>query len=122
MRALNKAIALANIANAKITLAHVIPWNLSNPQLYDSCLKSLKEDAHNFMERAEKIVTRENVSVEEKILYGKISAEILKFIKKKKIDLVVMGRRGQDHPPNPYVGSVSNALVQLSTVPVLVVT
>lgn len=122
MRALYKAILLANLTNAKITLAHVIHYDLPNSQLNDSYLKSLKNNVSAFMEKANHIATRENVEVEEKILYGKIPYEILKFMRKKKFDLIVMGRRGQDHPHGGYVGSVSNALIQRSSVPVLVAT
>jgi nucleotide-binding universal stress UspA family protein len=122
MRALNKAIVLANVTNAKITLVHVICYYLSNSKPNDPYLKYLKEDACSLMEKAKKIVARENVLVEEKILYGRISEEILKLMQKKKFDLVVIGRRGQDFRLSPYVGSVSNALVQRSSIPVLVVT
>ena len=121
MRALNKAILLANVTNAKITLIHVMPFNQPKSSPKNPYLKSLKENVHDFMEKAEKIVTRENVIVEEKILYGKIPVEILKLMQKKKFDLVVMGRRGQNSHGS-YIGSVSNARVQRSNVPVLVVT
>ncbi len=122
MRALNKAIVLGNITNAKITLVHVIYYDLPNSPPNDPYLKRLKEDAHGLIEKAKKIVARENVLVEEKILYGRISAEILKLMQKKKFDLVVIGRHGEYSRLSPYVGSVSNALVQRSSVPVLVVT
>jgi nucleotide-binding universal stress UspA family protein len=42
-------------------------------------------------------------------------------MKKKKFDLVVMGRRGTTKITGPSLGSVSNALIQSSKVPVLVV-
>jgi nucleotide-binding universal stress UspA family protein len=47
--------------------------------------------------------------------------EILNLMKKKKFDLVVMGRRGTTKITGPSLGSVSNALIQSSKVPVLVV-
>jgi nucleotide-binding universal stress UspA family protein len=43
-------------------------------------------------------------------------------MKNKKFDMVIVGRRGVTKITGPSLGSVSNALVQNSKIPVLVVT
>lgn len=122
IRALNKAITLANVTGATITLAHVISYNKSIAKIVEPYENTLTAYVNSFMSKAKKCAEGENVSVDKKILYGSVSDELLKFMNKHKFDLVVMGRRGQNNPPGSYIGSVSNALVQRSNVPVLVTT
>jgi nucleotide-binding universal stress UspA family protein len=45
----------------------------------------------------------------------------LKLLKIKKFDMIVMGRRGTTKMTGPSLGSVSNAMVQNSKVPVLII-
>ena len=121
-RALNKAITLANVTDATITLAHVISYSKSIAKVVEPYENTLTKYVNKFMSKAKKYAEGENVNVDEKILYGSTSKELLKFMNKRKFDLVVMGRRGRDNPHGSYIGSVSNALVQRSNVPVLVTT
>jgi len=122
IRALNKAIALANATDATITLAHVISYNKSKAKIDEPSENTLTEYVNKFMSKAKKYAEGENVNVDEKILYGSTSKELLKFMSKHKFDLVVMGRRGHDNLHGSYIGSVSNTLVQRSNIPVLVTT
>jgi nucleotide-binding universal stress UspA family protein len=45
----------------------------------------------------------------------------MNLMKKKRFDLVIMGRRGTTKLTGPSLGSVSNALVQHSKIPVMIV-
>ena len=74
-----------------------------------------------FMKDVEKYALKEDVLVNQRILYGNPAEELLNLMKKKKFDLIVVGRRGTTKITGPSLGSVSNALVQSSKVPVLVV-
>lgn len=74
------------------------------------------------MNDAKKYAAQTDVDVSEKILYGNVSEELFNLINKRKFDLVVVGRRGTNKLTGPSLGSVSNALVQHSKIPVLVVT
>jgi nucleotide-binding universal stress UspA family protein len=74
-----------------------------------------------FLKDAKHVAFKEGISVRQQILYGNPSEEILKVLKKKKFDMIVMGRRGTTKITGQTLGSVSNALVQNSKVPVLVI-
>jgi len=62
------------------------------------------------------------VILKEQVLYGNPAKEILNFMKNKKFGIIIMGRRGVTKITGSSLGSVSNAIVQSSKVPVLVVT
>lgn len=122
IRALNKAIALANLANAKITLVHVLNYHKTIAKIVAPYKETLVEHVSEFMAKAEKYASNQDVDVDEKILYGNIAEEIIKLMSKRKFDLVVVGRRGTSKLTGQSLGSVSNALVQRSKIPVLVIT
>jgi len=121
-RALNKAIVLANLTDAKITLVHVISYPKTIAKIVGPYKGTMIAYAKKFMDEVKKYSTSENVMVETQILYGNSAEEILKLMGKKKFELVVMGRKGTTKITGPSLGSVSNSLVQRSKVPVLVVT
>ena len=121
-RALNKAITLANLTNATITLVHVISYHKAMAKIVQPYRGTMISHVKKFMKDVTKYALRENVLVNQRILYGSPSEEILNLMKKKKFDLVVMGKRGITKLTGPSLGSVSNALVQSSKVPVLVMT
>ena len=120
-RALNKAITLANLTNATITLVHVISYHGAVGKIVGSYKGTLIEHVKEFLADAEKYAARVDVKTGDKILYGNPGDELLKLMKKKRFDLVVMGRRGTSKITGPSLGSVSNALVHNSKVPVLIV-
>ena len=121
-RALNKAITLANLTNATITLVHVISYHKAMAKIVQPYRGTMISHVKKFMKDVTKYALREDVLVNQRILYGSPSEEILNLMKKKKFDLVVMGKRGITKLTGPSLGSVSNALVQSSKVPVLVMT
>ena len=120
-RALNKAIVLANFTGAKITIVHVISYHKSIAKIIEPYPESLIDHVSKFLNKAKHYAARLAVDTNDKILYGSPADEILKLMKKNKFDLVVVGRRGTSKLTGQYLGSVSNALVQNSKVPVLVV-
>jgi nucleotide-binding universal stress UspA family protein len=121
LRALNKAIVLANVIGAKLTIVHVINYQKSIAKIVEPYPESLVEYVTKFLSKAVHYAARMEVEAFDKILYGSPSEEILNFMKKNKFDLVVVGKRGTSKFTGEYLGSVSNALVQNSKVPVLVV-
>ncbi|MGD8708695.1 MAG: universal stress protein, partial [Nitrosopumilaceae archaeon] len=68
-----------------------------------------------------KDAVKKNIKTEGKISYGNPAEEIMNLMKKKRFDLVIMGRRGTTKLTGPSLGSVSNALVQHSKIPVMIV-
>ena len=121
-RALTKAITLANLTHATITLVHVISYHNAMGKIVEPYKGTVISHVKKFMKDVKKYGLREGVIVNQKILYGNPADEILNLMKKKRFDLVVMGRRGTTKLTGISLGSVSNALVQGSKVPVLVVT
>lgn len=122
LRALNKAIALANLADAKITLVHVINYHKTLAKIIAPYKGTLIDHVGKFMNKAGKYASNQDVDVVEKILYGNIVEELMNLMSKQKFDLVIVGRQGTSKLTGPTLGSVSNALVQRSKIPVLVVT
>ena len=120
-RALKKAITLAKISNESITLVHVISYHKAMAKIIQPYKGKLITHVKHFMKDAYKQALREEVLLDQKILYGSPSEEILKLTKRSKFDLIVMGKRGTTKITGHSLGSVSNALVQNSKIPVMVV-
>ena len=121
-RALNKAFALAELADSTITLVHVISYHKAVAKIVEPYKESIINHVKKFFDQIEHDASRRDIMLKEKILYGNPSEEILNFMKNKKFDIVIMGRRGVTKITGPSLGSVSNALVQNSKIPILVVT
>ena len=78
------------------------------PMLCNELLNMSKERANG-----------EGVSVYTLLKEGKIVEEILNIIKERRIDLVVMGSRGQSNIKKLFLGSVSSGVVKEAVCPVL---
>ena len=120
-RALSYAITLAQLSNSTISVVHVISYHNAMAKIVQPYKGKMISHVKKFLKDAKHSAFKEGILVNQHILYGTPSAELLNLIKKKKIDLVVMGRRGTTKITGPSLGSVSNALVQSSKVPVLIV-
>ena len=121
VRALKKAISLANLTGGKITLVHVISYHKAVAKIVQPYKGKMISHVKKFMKDGKHSAFKEGLLSSQHVLYGNPSEEILNLMKKKKFDLVVMGRRGTTKITGPSLGSVSNALVQSSKVPVLIV-
>ena len=121
-RALAKAFALAELTKAPITLVHVIEYHKAVAKIVEPYKESMINHVKKFFDQIERDASRRNLVLKEQILYGNPAEEILSFMKNKKFDIVIVGRRGVTKITGPSLGSVSNALVQNSKIPVLVVT
>lgn len=120
-RALSNAITLASLSNGTLTLVHVISYHKAMAKIVQPYKGKVISHVKKFLKDAKHSAFKEGILVNQHILYGNPSEEILNLMKKKKFDLVVMGRRGTTKITGPSLGSVSNALIQSSKVPVLVV-
>ncbi|MBF0476009.1 MAG: universal stress protein [Deltaproteobacteria bacterium] len=60
-------------------------------------------------------------NVETSVLTGDIADEILKYISREKIDLVIMGTHGRKGLEKVVFGSVAERVVQLAPVPIMMV-
>ena len=122
LRGLDEAIYLARQCQAVITGLYVIP--LAKPKT-DSQIsyveKYLLTHAGKFMSKAKKHSAQKGILFEDKIEYGDEGPKIINFANKKFFDIIVIGSRGQSGLKEVFLGSVANAIVHKSKVPVLVV-
>lgn len=125
-RALDAALVLAKNLNAKITAIYcigIIP--VMEAQIIDpiKCQVEERKYADEVLHKAESLAKESNVPISTIVRYGNPGIEIVQIIKNKKnkIDLVVIGSRGQSPIKEMFLGSVSNYVLHKSPVPVLVV-
>lgn len=123
MEGLHEAILFAKQFDAKITGLCVIPLTppVTMPGLQTPFKSYMTDGAAKFMAEATKIASRNGVNFQGKLIYGEASTEITKFANDKKFDLVVIGSRGRSELKELFLGSISNAVVHRSQVPVLVI-
>jgi len=120
-RSLKKALELASVTDSTITLVHVIAYHNAMAKVVEPYKETLIAHVEKFLRDIKKEAKRMNVKIEQKILYGNPSEEIIRMMKEKKFDLVIMGKRGTTKITGPSLGSVSNALVQHSKIPVMII-
>ncbi|QLH07249.1 universal stress protein [Nitrosopumilus ureiphilus] len=120
-RALSNAVALAKLSRGTLTVVHVISYHNAMAKIIQPYKGKMISHVKKFLKDAKHSAFKEGLLASQKILYGNPSEEILKLLKKEKFDMIVMGRRGTTKITGPSLGSVSNALVQNSKVPVLII-
>jgi nucleotide-binding universal stress UspA family protein len=125
-RALDVAITLAKKSKAKIICLYsvnIVP--IAETQMFDplTCQIEERKYAVQVMQKARTTCMKNNVDFAKIIEFGMPGNTILSFIKNKnnKIDLVVMGSRGQSGIKEMFLGSVSSYVLHKSPIPVLVV-
>ena len=121
-KALNEAIYLARQCGATITGLCVIPiYTINLGRLLTSLKNQSIKEAKKIMTNAKTISAQNGVVFSEKIIYGNEVWEITEFASYKKFDLIVIGSRGIGPIKEMFLGSVANAVVHKSKVPVLLV-
>ena len=120
-RALAKAFELSELTNGKITVINVISYHKAMGKIIEPYKESIYDHVKKFFNQIERDASRRDVTLKEEIMYGNPAEEITNFMKNKKFDLIIMGRSGTSKITGSSLGSVSNALVQNSKIPVLIV-
>ncbi len=120
---LHEAIEIAKPFGAKIIGLCVIPTTppITMPGLQIPYKAQMIDGAAKIMNEAKKTALKNNVEFHGKFIYGDASLEIANFANSRKYDLVVIGSRGRSGLKELFLGSVANAVVHRSQVPVLVV-
>ena len=122
MRGLDEAIYLARQCHAIITGLYVIPIY---PRNFTDAIMPYKlhltKSAKKFMESAKTACAQKGIMFISKIVFGSPSVEIKEMAKNKEFDIIVIGSRGQSGLKEVFLGSVANAIVHKSKVPVLVI-
>ena len=122
MRGLNEAIYLARQCHSTITGLYVVP--LSRPRTNSQVSyveKHLLKHASAFMANAKKRAAQNGIDFSDDIMYGDEGAEIVSYANNKKFDIIVIGSRGQSGLKEVFLGSVANAVIHKSKIPVLVI-
>lgn len=119
-KALDKALGMAELTGADVTLAHVISDDKIPEKMIQPNESSVFSHEIKFLNPIEHEAIERKIVLKEEILYGNTVEEIQNLIKKQNFDIVIMGRRGNTKTKSSNLGSVSNALVQNSKIPVLV--
>lgn len=119
-KALSLAIDMVQENGGAIALCTVLPAPVVTLQtaLPDSAFEPPKTT--KAFEKATRKLKKSKVDFEAKILQGDVSEEILKFTKKEKGNIIVMGSRGLSSFSELLIGSNSSKIVKLAKVPVLV--
>ena len=99
---------------------------LGEPMTYsDSIIRRMRKhllaNAAKIAEELRKMADRKGISAEIIVKDGKIAPEILKIVKNKQIDLVVLGSTGKSSISKMMVGSVSEKVASTAKCSVLVV-
>lgn len=128
-RALIKAKELATSCESSITILHIIE-DLVSPGLfridgtsgYDVLLqKELERDSIALLDSCKKNLKDFCGKVETVTKSGNPAQEIMEIAEKGGYDLIIIGSRGLGAVPGAMLGSVSNKIVNKSTVDVLTV-
>lgn len=135
-KALKHAIYAAKSSSAKIILLHIVEEIPRPPMFALSSSESMKlvksfrnanEDLRkgmiSEMEKRAKICNENNIKASIVVTIGSAADEILKIIKKQKVDLVVMAKRRKLKGLKSLLtlGSVSRKIVENTACPVLLI-
>ena len=122
-RGMNEAISLARQAEGSITGIYISP-SITNEQTTTlaSYREYLLEKSRKFMSDAKTSSARHGIQFDEKVITSNdIVNTITNFAKSNKFDIIIIGARGQSYPKAPFLGSVSNGILNSCLIPVLVV-
>ncbi|MGD2107517.1 MAG: universal stress protein [Nitrosopumilaceae archaeon] len=121
-KALTKAIFLAKKCGASISALYVLRTAFDNPNLiYVPQTQNELKKVEKFLDTAKNQVIKNSIKFKKEIVFGHEAKQIIDFAQKKKFDLIVIGARGRGTIKQMLLGSVSNAVVHSSKVPVLVI-
>ena len=122
IRGLDNAIFVARACHATITGIYILPIYPKNfvdaiaPHIFHP-----EREAKKFLADAKKRAAQNGILFKSKLIWGSPTCEIQEMINSKKFDLIVIGARGKGFVKELFLGSVSNAIVHKSKIPVMVV-
>lgn len=122
VKALKRACELAEAFDSKILVMYVveksIPINLLDRKEY---LKILRKFGNKTLDKANTILSKQEISGKLLLKEGNIVNEIEKVAKAEKCDLIILGNKGLGTVARFLLGSVSNKISQSSPCSVLII-
>jgi nucleotide-binding universal stress UspA family protein len=119
--ALDRAINLATLTNAKLTVLNVIPHigeGGPRTKAFDQqTIHQGKAVVHN----AQKIAKKKGVKISTKILRGWPGIETVKLAKSGKFDHIILSTTGTGSTKGDVLGSVSNYVIHKAKIPVYLI-
>ena len=126
--ALRKAIEMAKSNRAELLLVHVVspivpvPGDAYiSPRMYDELAGSARAAAQKQLDKLAAQVKKARVKSRSFVLEGAPAEEIVRFVKGRRVDLIVMGTHGRAGLAKLFVGSVADRVVASASCPVLTV-
>ncbi len=120
--ALDEAIYLARECQATLFGIYVIPlFSVNYRKPSSSLAKMFLENGHKVLEEAKIRSARNGILFYGKIVNGNEGYKIISYAKGNKIDMIVLGSRGNSNVKELFLGSVSHYVAHKSSIPVLVV-
>jgi nucleotide-binding universal stress UspA family protein len=80
-----------------------------------------REESEAALAQSEKILRKQEIPYRAEYKVGDIANEIQNYVKKNKIDVIVMGSHGHGALQNLVMGSTATKVLAVTTVPVLIV-
>ncbi|WP_419904009.1 universal stress protein [Kiloniella sp.] len=127
-RALQAAIELAKMTDAKLILAHVIEWSPFTFHTPDELAVRHKRREEE-LDRAREVVLGSSKTVTEEaeitsglvVRHGHPTEALIEIAEETGASHIFIGRKGQSKIRTLFFGSVASSLVQTSSVPITVV-
>ena len=122
-KALNYALNLAEIHDAKVELMTVVDEVKMAPDWAREYSEKLREQDEDVLTSifSKAVKEKPNIKISKCLAEGYASEEILKCAEKGHHDLIVMGSRGMGLIRGLVLGSVSSRVVNQAEIPVLIV-
>ncbi|KRG13991.1 hypothetical protein ACA30_13800 [Virgibacillus soli] len=122
-RAAKKVLYLNTENHSKVTLLYVIDpdkyyKDLGSKQLNESFITKKRQDK---LQLTEKLLNQYGIAYDVEIVKGDPEVEIIKFLKYRPHDILVMGSRGLNTLQKMVLGSVSHKVMKTANCPVLIV-
>lgn len=125
--AILKAIDIAKKNAAHLTLIHVAKKDQTNQwvkkiiPITKKIMLSPREYAEQQLKKKIKSLAKHKVKINGVVFVGHPAETIVKYAKKQKIDLLVMGARGEYSIHDWFVGTTTESVVKTTKTPVLIV-
>ena len=121
LKALDRAINLATLTDAKLTVLNVIPHIGEGGPRTKALDQQTVLQGKAVVHDAARIAKKSGLKIDTKILRGWPGIETVKFAKSGKFDHIILSTTGTGATKGDMLGSVSNYVVHKSPVPVYLI-